>query len=406
MRRRFCRLFIRWSIFLTLIYAVFLAYVLLHDLYDEVRVRRFQPTTLPLYSCPANGSDAESVTGSREHRTKPSSHAAKRSRILLITATNSTDYSDISAFLDYLKVPIRVESLGSEGPSHQWLLELAGVGRYSLIVFSDYRLYYNLTNETRESISRYCAEFGVGLISFLPSRGGDEEEDFGLFTISNGQYAHNMRFPRNSPIRHIGKADAARPFPGVYESDWALMRVHNNSAIVVLVEAEDYYGRTGATGILLQVSSHAEHVILSHDTLGDWMMRLALLDSLIYFNVTDPDLERFIQVDIDDVFVGQSGTRLTASDVLALKETQAELRSYIADFRFTLGFSGYFYRRGDERERRGDELLVENAMEFHWFPHMWRHNHAHEYSEEYLVALMTQNHHFAQVPSSMIMYSA
>ena len=401
MRRRFCRLFARWSICFALLYAIFLAYVLLHDLSDEIRVRRFQPTTLPLYTCPVNNSDAESVTESYDHEAgyKFISHAAKKSRILLVTTTNSTNHSNILAFLDYLKVPIRVENLSNEGLSRnqQWLLELAGVGRYSLIVFSDYRLYYTLSNETKGSITRYCTEFGVGLISFLPSR-GDEEEDFGSFTVFNGQYAQNMRFPRTSPIRHIGKADAVRPFPGVYESDWALMRIHNNSAKVqVLVTAEDIYGRTGASGILLAKAGDAEHVVLSYDFHGDWMMQMALLDSLLYFKVTDPGLERLIQVDIDDVFVGQIGTRLTASDVLALKETQTELRHHISDFRFTLGFSGYFYGRGDARERRGDELLAENAMEFHWFSHMWRHNHAHEYSEEYLSTLMTQNYRFAKV---------
>lgn len=42
-------------------------------------------------------------------------------------------------------------------------------------------------------------------------------------------------------------------------------------------------------------------------------------------------------------------------------------------------------------------LFLAVAKEFFWFPHMWRHNHAHEYNEEYLLAIMTQNKLFANV---------
>lgn len=42
-------------------------------------------------------------------------------------------------------------------------------------------------------------------------------------------------------------------------------------------------------------------------------------------------------------------------------------------------------------------FLLELAQNFIWFPHMWRHNHAHEHNLTYMEATMTQNYMFAQV---------
>lgn len=80
-----------------------------------------------------------------------------------------------------------------------------------------------------------------------------------------------------------------------------------------------------------------------------------------------------------------------------LISTQKEFRNYVQNFTFMLGFSGSYFRNGDDLEDRGDEFLVENAEKFVWFPHMWRHNHAHEHNFTYLEAIMAQNKLFAQV---------
>lgn len=42
-------------------------------------------------------------------------------------------------------------------------------------------------------------------------------------------------------------------------------------------------------------------------------------------------------------------------------------------------------------------LIAEHADQFLWWPHMFRHNHAHEYDVTNLTSLMQQNREFAQV---------
>ncbi|VDK81715.1 unnamed protein product [Cylicostephanus goldi] len=107
-------------------------------------------------------------------------------------------------------------------------------------------------------------------------------------------------------------------------------------------------------------------------------------------------LDRYLQIDIDDIFVGARGTRMVESDVRALLESQNAMRRFVTNFTYMLGFSGGYFRNGDDSEDKGDELLVELADHFNWFPHMWRHNHAHEHNSTYLEATMAQNLMFAQ----------
>ena len=52
-------------------------------------------------------------------------------------------------------------------------------------------------------------------------------------------------------------------------------------------------------------------------------------------------LDRYIQVDIDDVFVGK--IRMDVADVLALVGAQKTIQKSVPGFKFILGFSGMYY---------------------------------------------------------------
>ena len=111
-----------------------------------------------------------------------------------------------------------------------------------------------------------------------------------------------------------------------------------------------------------------------------WLNRMLLIDSIEHLSsgaIISP-LERFVQIDIDDIFVGETGIRMNASDVGALIEKQAEFAQMIeGGFKFNLGFSGKYFKRGNEAEQAGDELLIESAGNFTWFCHFWSHSKAH-----------------------------
>lgn len=56
--------------------------------------------------------------------------------------------------------------------------------------------------------------------------------------------------------------------------------------------------------------------------------------------------------------MAQSGTRLVKDDISALIKTQEDLRLLIDNFSFTLGFSGSYFKNGDQLEIEGDEQLI------------------------------------------------
>ena len=88
------------------------------------------------------------------------------------------------------------------------------------------------------------------------------------------------------------------------------------------------------------------------------------IDALIYvaYGHLKLNLTRYVQVDIDDIFVGATGFRMKPSDVFSLAEFQQEVsRKYFKNsqpFKFNLGFSGFYYQSGNHEENLADELLI------------------------------------------------
>ncbi|VDO99834.1 unnamed protein product [Soboliphyme baturini] len=125
---------------------------------------------------------------------------------------------------------------------------------------------------------------------------------------------------------------------------------------------------------------------------------MLFLDGLKYlsYDAVKLSLVRYLQIDIDDVFVGQKETKMLEEDVLELIQAQERVRRHIANFTFNLGFCGKFYQKGASEERLGDSLLVENAPKFRWFPHLWRHQKPHQWNFTMLEHFLLLNQQFAK----------
>ncbi|KAK2116657.1 Bifunctional heparan sulfate N-deacetylase/N-sulfotransferase 1 [Saguinus oedipus] len=92
--------------------------------------------------------------------------------------------------------------------------------------------------------------------------------------------------------------------------------------------------------------------VLFGNNLNFWLHKLVFVDAVAFLTgkrLSLP-LDRYILVDIDDIFVGKEGTRMKVEDVkkktLALFDTQNELRAHIPNFTFNLGYSGKFFHTG------------------------------------------------------------
>ena len=258
-----------------------------------------------------------------------------------------------------------------------------GTAKYLSIIFVDIMDYYSMEITNRKLLDKYCVQFKIGILGFLPPRADgrrrepliDEASNTSIpFTVSSKQSSSPPRttlhplfriLKKNLTLGHITEG-ASISFSNLGESVEPLLITEESpeSALAVV----------DTHGVVKVVIGGVSGEALRH-----WYLRLLLLDSLHHLSdgrVSLP-LTRYLMVDIDDIFVGTA--RLVASDVTALLESQRKLRSFIPGFTYNLGFSGKTFLQGVEEEDEGDRKLVKERKNFWWFPHMWRHLQPHRF---------------------------
>ncbi|XP_072563034.1 bifunctional heparan sulfate N-deacetylase/N-sulfotransferase 4 [Paramormyrops kingsleyae] len=293
-----------------------------------------------------------------------------------------------------------------------------GKGRYALIIYENMMKYVNMDLWNRDLLDKYCVEYSVGIIGFHKANENSPPvvklKGFPLYLHTNLGLKDCCVNPR-SPLLHITKAEADRgPLPG---EDWTVFQSnHSTYEPVLLAKSRQLDSSNGPalSGQSLHVTviqdlglhDGIQRVMFGH-SLSYWLHRLIFVDAISFLSgkKLSLSLERYILVDIDDIFVGKEGTRMNVNDVKALLDTQNLLRSQITNFTFNLGFSGKFYHTGTEDEDEGDDLLLRYVDEFWWFPHMWSHMQPHLFhNESSLMEQMILNKEFALehgIPTNM-----
>jgi heparan sulfate N-deacetylase/N-sulfotransferase NDST2 len=261
----------------------------------------------------------------------------------------------------------------------------------------------------RELLDKYCREYSVGIVGFMsPSEEtlvGAQLRGFPLFVHTNLRLRDASLNPSSKVLRLTKAGDTAwGPLPG---NDWAVFQ-HNDSTYEPLEFAQkntlDYPidGVQPPLTTVLQDHGKLDGIqrIFFGSGLRFWLHRLLFLDALSYLShgQLSVSLERMILVDVDDIFVGERGTRLREDDVLALIATQKRISDLVPGFRFNLGFSGKYFHHGTKEENMGDDLLLQNVDKFTWFSHMWNHQQPHLYDNlTMLMNDMILNKEFAKL---------
>ncbi|XP_067239310.1 bifunctional heparan sulfate N-deacetylase/N-sulfotransferase 1 [Chanodichthys erythropterus] len=312
---------------------------------------------------------------------------------------------EIVAILESARFRYRMEI--SPGKGDMPTLTDGQRGRFVLIVYENILKYVNMDAWNRELLDRYCIEFGVGIIGFFKANENSllsaQLKGFPLFLHSNLGLKDCMVNPK-SPLLHITRAQqvVSGPLPG---DDWTVFQSNHSTYEPVLL-AKTRTGESVGLGALLHTSvvqdlglhDGIQRVLFGHN-LSFWLHKLVFVDAVSFLTAKrlSLSLDRFILVDIDDIFVGKEGTRMKVADVKALVETQNELRRSIPDFTFNLGFSGKFFHAGTDEEDLGDDLLLSYVHEFWWFPHMWSHMQPHRFHNQSVLAeQMILNRRFAE----------
>nr|XP_015848825.1 bifunctional heparan sulfate N-deacetylase/N-sulfotransferase 4 isoform X2 [Peromyscus maniculatus bairdii] len=286
----------------------------------------------------------------------------------------------------------------------------SGKGKYTLIIYENILKYVSMDSWNRELLEKYCIEYSVSIIGFhkanensLPTT---QLKGFPL-NLFNNLALKDCSVNPQSPLLHITKGPKVEkgPLPG---EDWTIFQYnHSTYQPVLLTELQTekplsfLSSKTLHATIIQDLGLHdGIQRVLFGNNLNFWLHKLIFIDAISFLSGKrlTLSLDRYILVDIDDIFVGKEGTRMNVKDVKALLETQNLLRTQVANFTFNLGFSGKFYHTGTEEEDEGDDLLLRSVDEFWWFPHMWSHMQPHLFrNESSLVEQMILNKEFALV---------
>ncbi|GAB0189421.1 bifunctional heparan sulfate N-deacetylase/N-sulfotransferase 4 [Grus japonensis] len=284
-----------------------------------------------------------------------------------------------------------------------------GRGKYAIVIYENILKYVSMDSWNRELLEKYCVEYSVSIIGFHKANENSSPstklKGLPLHLYNNVALKDCVVNPQ-SPLLHITKAPRVEkgPLPG---EDWTVFQFNHSTYQPVLLTELQTSRPPPAT--LPKAALYATVIqdlglhdgiqrVLFGNNLTFWLHKLIFIDAISFLSgkKLTLSLDRYILVDIDDIFVGKEGTRMNINDVKALLETQNLLRTQVANFTFNLGFSGKFYHTGTEEEDEGDDLLLRSVDEFWWFPHMWSHMQPHLFhNESSLVEQMILNKEFA-----------
>ncbi|XP_013787455.1 bifunctional heparan sulfate N-deacetylase/N-sulfotransferase-like [Limulus polyphemus] len=282
-------------------------------------------------------------------------------------------------------------------------------GKYAVIVFENYEKYLAMNKWNRHLLDKYCKEYNAGIIGFLHSKEetfiGAQLSGFPLFISTNHQLQDYYLNPSSSVLR---LTRAGEVYYGALPSgDWTVFKTNDSSYEPVTWSRPQQFAPVNSDDLIpfltTVIQDHGRFDGIQRVLFGNgfefWLHKLLFLDSVSWLShgKLSLPLYRYLQVDIDDIFVGEKGTRMKPVDVQALLHTQEQINNLVPGFRFNLGFSGKFYHRGTEEENEGDDILLAHHSKFWWFCHMWSHTKPHLYDNISVLEMeMTMNLQFAQ----------
>ena len=212
----------------------------------------------------------------------------------------------------------------------------------ALIVFQDYNDYlrYSKSSYFKSNLTHYK----IGVVVFNTESSKADQVDVFECKLNNEnhmqEFLHVTKF--NTQAVRIDKKFQ-------YNTKFRNLFFNNNSKSILKCETSN--NNTIEDGLFVSVINNVKHAFVTLIRFNDiWLLKLLFIDALRYLTngVIDVGLKRFIQIDIDDIFCGLSGTRMIPSDLFELLKLQDELsKNYFSNetkFKFNLGFLAMLLR--------------------------------------------------------------
>ncbi|GFO16426.1 bifunctional heparan sulfate n-deacetylase/n-sulfotransferase [Plakobranchus ocellatus] len=264
------------------------------------------------------------------------------------------------------------------------------VARYSLIVFANHEVYLGLDKVQKSKIDEYCQAYGVGILSFTDSSKIGEQELSSEYKI---KMQHRMKLTGmklNSEVKDLWRIAKPEkvfkdPLPND-NSEWTVFLCDHPSyqSLAFSTVAPGWKGSVEGInkaefGLVVAVRDTGlidgiHRIILGNDP-EFFLNFIIAMDGLAFLShgrLALP-MERMVQVDVDDMFVGVSTVRTKPKDAEAMVECNKRIRQYVPNFKLFLGFTGAMFLWGGDDADEGERMMIDYAQEFIWFNHLYRH---------------------------------
>ncbi|GFR59971.1 bifunctional heparan sulfate N-deacetylase/N-sulfotransferase [Elysia marginata] len=292
--------------------------------------------------------------------------------LLVVEAPSSRGGRKIKHFLNSLRIDVKVVPKSKTLPP----LNNKKSARYAVVVFENYSSYLKLDSWSRQVIDKYCRDYHVGIVGFVrpPREDGSQVTYFDGYhlTLQHRMELEDMKLNFDSYLWRVLRPGEV--WKGFLPGKWAVFHSNHStyqnlaysrlSSKYLEFEDDEKDSATAGFQFVTAVMDKGEidgiPKILFGNDLSFWLHTVMMMDTLSYlsFGKLELTLERYIQVDVDDIFVGKKGIRMTVDDVEALVATQDRLQKDVDGFQFNLGYSGGFYLSGNEEEDEGDKRLL------------------------------------------------
>ena len=340
--------------------------------------RSLLPEDTPLYSVPINSIQTPAPP------TVPLSLPSARRVLLFVDRDNVI----LVKYLQHLRIEFDI--CYSQRKCKLPALYLPAAHHFSVVIFSD-SVYSSIPATLSSSLSIYCLSVrcsylvishGSSVTSSLLSSHVHRESTLNLSTLSSPVY--HLTRPRISfsESHFSGNFACFIPQHPTYQP---LLFVHSN-------DHKDCWAIIQDVGEMDSIQKVYFGISPSH-----WLSNLIFLDTLRYYGSnTGMSLERYLLVDIDDVFLAKTELKMRERDVNRIVESQNAISRIVPGFKYNLGYCGSFYETGDEATKQGDRMLIELAPRFSWFGHTWSHTQLHKLSEEAIIEIMKKDLEFSR----------
>lgn len=245
--------------------------------------------------------------------------------LLLVESQYSQLGQDIAAILESGRFAYHMVIAPGKGDIPP--LTEGGRGKYVLVIYENVLKYAGMDAWNRELLEKYCVEYGVGIIGFHKatenSPAGAPLRGLPLSLLNNLALRDCLVDPR-APLLRLTRAPRVQqgPLPG---RDWTAFRSNHSTYQPVLLAApqggEAPPAAPGAPLLATVVQDLGLHDgirrVLFGNSLSFWLHKLIFVDAVSFLTGRrlSLSLDRYLLVDIDDIFVGKEGTRMNVRDV-------------------------------------------------------------------------------------------